>query len=78
LNITSPTGTVLYFAYMGMVTITFFLLTGSIGFFSCLWFVKRIYGAIKVDWMWLCNKSFLFFHWCTWYFNIAFDKLLFY
>eukprot|EP01035_Chromulina_nebulosa_P020450 gene20450-26535_t len=39
----------LYFAYMSMVSITFFILTGSIGFFSCLWFVRKIYGAIKVD-----------------------------
>lgn len=41
--------TVLYFSYMLMVSITFFLVTGSIGFFSCLWFVRKIYGAIKVD-----------------------------
>lgn len=41
--------TVLYFAYMGMVSVTFFLLTGSIGFFACLWFVRKIYAAIKVD-----------------------------
>mmetsp|Transcript_3564 Transcript_3564/g.7394 ORF Transcript_3564/g.7394 Transcript_3564/m.7394 type:complete len:636 (+) Transcript_3564:47-1954(+) len=41
--------TVLYFSYMAMASITFFMLTGSIGFFSCLWFVRKIYGAIKVD-----------------------------
>lgn len=41
--------TVLYFAYMSMVSVTFFLLTGSIGFFACLWFVRKIYAAIKVD-----------------------------
>jgi transmembrane 9 superfamily protein 2/4 len=49
LTITTATGTFLYFAYMSMIAFTFFLLTGSIGFFSCLWFVRRIYGAIKVD-----------------------------
>lgn len=49
LSITGTVGTVLYFAYMSMVAFTFFLLTGSIGFFSCLWFVQKIYGAIKVD-----------------------------
>lgn len=49
LNITGFVPTVLYFAYMGMVSFTFFLLTGSIGFFACLWFVQKIYGAIKVD-----------------------------
>ena len=40
---------VLYFAYMGMASLTFFMLTGSIGFFACLWFTKKIYGSIKVD-----------------------------
>lgn len=39
----------LYFAYMSMISITFFMVTGSVGFFSCLWFVRKIYGAIKVD-----------------------------
>jgi len=41
--------TVLYFSYMWMISFTFFLVTGSIGFISCLWFVRKIYGAIKVD-----------------------------
>lgn len=41
--------TMLYFLYMSMASITFFLMTGAIGFFSCLWFVRKIYGAIKVD-----------------------------
>lgn len=49
LTITGIVPTVLYFAYMSMVSFTFSLLTGSVGFFSCLWFVKKIYGAIKVD-----------------------------
>ena len=41
--------TVLYFSYMAMISFTFFMLTGSIGFFACLWFVRKIYAAIKVD-----------------------------
>mmetsp|Transcript_17897 Transcript_17897/g.26407 ORF Transcript_17897/g.26407 Transcript_17897/m.26407 type:complete len:629 (+) Transcript_17897:78-1964(+) len=41
--------TVLYFAYMSMISITFMMVTGAIGFFACLWFVRKIYGAIKVD-----------------------------
>lgn len=49
LSISGVVGTVLYFAYMSMVSLTFFMLTGSIGFFACLWFVIKIYGAIKVD-----------------------------
>merc|ERR1712137_114303 len=47
LNITGIVPTVLYFAYMIMVCITFSLITGAVGLYSCLWFVKKIYGAIK-------------------------------
>lgn len=49
LHITGLVGTTLYFSYMLMISISFFLMTGSIGFLSSLWFVRKIYGAIKVD-----------------------------
>jgi len=49
LNFTRYEAGVQYFAYMFLVSFTFFLLTGSIGFFACLWFTRTIYGAIKVD-----------------------------
>jgi transmembrane 9 superfamily member 2/4 len=49
LEITAPISTMLYFGYMAMASWAFFLLTGSIGFVSCLAFVNRIYAAIKVD-----------------------------
>jgi transmembrane 9 superfamily protein 2/4 len=39
----------LYFGYMGMISLAFFILTASIGFYSCFWFVSKIYGSIKVD-----------------------------
>ncbi|KAL1523795.1 hypothetical protein AB1Y20_018718 [Prymnesium parvum] len=39
----------IYFAYMLVFAMLFFLVTGTIGFFSCYWFVWTIYGAIKVD-----------------------------
>lgn len=39
----------LYFGYMGVVSIGVFLVTGTIGFFSCLYFNYMIYGSIKVD-----------------------------
>ena len=45
----SRTGTVLYFGYMFIISSSFFLLTGTIGFLACFWFVRVIYGAIKVD-----------------------------
>eukprot|EP00928_Gymnodinium_smaydae_P022078 TRINITY_DN1865_c0_g2_i1.p1 TRINITY_DN1865_c0_g2~~TRINITY_DN1865_c0_g2_i1.p1 ORF type:complete len:629 (-),score=158.57 TRINITY_DN1865_c0_g2_i1:158-2044(-) len=41
--------TLMYFGYMSMVSILFFLLTGSIGTIATFFFVKAIYGSIKVD-----------------------------
>jgi type II secretory pathway component PulF len=38
-----------FFSYMGMVAAGFFLVTGSIGFAATFVFVRKIYGAIKVD-----------------------------
>jgi transmembrane 9 superfamily protein 2/4 len=49
LNFTRYEAVVQYFAYQAAVSVTFFLLTGSIGFFACFLFVRIIYGAIKVD-----------------------------
>jgi len=49
LEIVLRTGTVLYFGYMLIISTSFFLLTGTIGFLACFWFVRVIYGAIKVD-----------------------------
>jgi transmembrane 9 superfamily protein 2/4 len=39
----------LYFGWMLMACVVFFVMTGSIGFLSCLWFTLKIYGAIKID-----------------------------
>ncbi|KAL8625581.1 transmembrane 9 superfamily member 2 [Nucella lapillus] len=39
----------LYFGYTFIIVFAFFLLTGSIGFFSCFWFVTKIYSVVKVD-----------------------------
>jgi transmembrane 9 superfamily protein 2/4 len=49
LNITHFAGTVLYFGYMGVMSLCFSLLTGSIGFIASFLFVKAIYGSIKID-----------------------------
>jgi transmembrane 9 superfamily protein 2/4 len=40
---------ILYFGYMTIISITCFLITGTIGYHSCLWFNLQIYGSIKVD-----------------------------
>lgn len=49
LNIIGFVPTVLYIGYMALAAFSFFLLTGSIGAISSFFFVKRIYGSIKVD-----------------------------
>lgn len=40
---------IVYISYMGMISIVFGLVCGSIGFLSSLWFTKTIYSAVKVD-----------------------------
>lgn len=47
----------LYFGNMMIFSLTFFLLTGAIGFFSAFWFITKIYGAIKVRSHFLFLKS---------------------
>ncbi|XP_076645758.1 transmembrane 9 superfamily protein member 2 [Halictus rubicundus] len=49
LDIEDATSTFLYFGYTCIMVYLFFLLTGSIGFFACFWFVRRIYSVVKVD-----------------------------
>jgi transmembrane 9 superfamily member 2/4 len=39
----------LYFGYMFVISLGVFLVTGTIGFFSCMYFNYQIYGSIKVD-----------------------------
>ena len=39
----------LYFGYMTMICLGLFMLTGSAGFASNLWFTRKIYASIKVD-----------------------------
>merc|ERR550532_2846953 len=41
--------TILYFGYMLLMSILFFLLTGSIGLLASFTFVKAIYSSIKID-----------------------------
>lgn len=40
---------VLYYGYMSIIAFTLFLVTGTIGYFSCFWFNRQIYASIKVD-----------------------------
>lgn len=49
LNITGFVPLLIYFGYMFLFSFVFFLITGTIGFFSCYWFNIQIYGSLKVD-----------------------------
>merc|ERR1712066_203098 len=41
--------TLMYFGYMSIMSIMFFLLTGSVGSLAAFAFVRAIYGSIKID-----------------------------
>jgi hypothetical protein len=49
LSINMFVGKALYFGYMALISYTFFLLAGSIGFIATFLFLRAIYGSIKVD-----------------------------
>lgn len=49
LNIEGFISTFLYFGYTLIMVFLFFLLTGTIGFFACFWFVRKIYSVVKID-----------------------------
>jgi len=39
----------LYFGYMFLISLALAMITGTVGFFSTFWFVRKIFGTIKVD-----------------------------
>ena len=49
LNIMGFTATLLYFMYSFLMSISFWMLTGTIGFYAAYIFIRKIYGAIKID-----------------------------
>jgi len=49
LNIEKPVSILLYFGYMLIISIVFALLTGSIGMIASFYFIKAIYGSVKID-----------------------------
>ncbi|XP_014248153.1 transmembrane 9 superfamily member 4 [Cimex lectularius] len=49
LQITEFIPTLLYFSYTLLMVLTFWLLTGTIGFFAAYSFIIKIYGAVKID-----------------------------
>lgn len=49
LDITKTVPLLMYFGYMTMVSLAFFCVTGTIGFYACYYFVRKIYSAVKID-----------------------------
>ncbi|KAF5303086.1 hypothetical protein FQR65_LT08417 [Abscondita terminalis] len=49
LEITEFIPTLLYIGYTGLMVVTFWFLTGTIGFFAAYAFIRKIYGAVKID-----------------------------
>lgn len=49
MSISGFVSSLLYFGYTSIMVFLFFLLTGTVGFFACFWFVRRIYSSVKVD-----------------------------
>lgn len=49
LSITAFVPTILYFGYTIIIVITFWILTGSIGFYASYKFVRMIYAQVKID-----------------------------
>ncbi|KAK8664373.1 hypothetical protein V6N13_084166 [Hibiscus sabdariffa] len=49
LEITKLVSGILYFGYMVIISYAFFVLTGTVGFYACFWFVRKIYSSVKID-----------------------------
>ncbi|XP_074561775.1 transmembrane 9 superfamily member 8-like [Curcuma longa] len=49
LDITKLVSGIMYFGYMLIASYAFFVLTGTIGFYACLWFTRLIYSSVKID-----------------------------
>ena len=39
----------LYFGYTALMVLSFWLLTGTIGFYAAYMFIRKIYAAVKID-----------------------------
>ncbi|KAG4094020.1 Nonaspanin [Neocallimastix lanati (nom. inval.)] len=49
LSFDSFSSTILYFGYSLIFCAFFFITAGTVGFFATFWFVRKIYGSIKID-----------------------------
>jgi transmembrane 9 superfamily protein 2/4 len=49
LDITKVVPAMMYFGYMFLASLAFFAMTGAVGFSACFWFIRKIYGSVKID-----------------------------
>jgi transmembrane 9 superfamily member 2/4 len=49
LTIRQPTSLILYVGYMFSVSTIFAIVTGTVGFLAAWFFIRKIYGSIKID-----------------------------
>ncbi|XP_032622312.1 transmembrane 9 superfamily member 4 isoform X3 [Chelonoidis abingdonii] len=49
LDIVEVIPSLLYFGYTALMVLSFWLLTGTIGFYAAYMFVRKIYAAVKID-----------------------------
>ncbi|ESQ48626.1 hypothetical protein EUTSA_v100220000mg, partial [Eutrema salsugineum] len=49
LEITKLVSAMLYLGILVIISYAFFVLTGTIGFYACFWFVRKIYSSVKID-----------------------------
>lgn len=49
LEITAFIPTLLYFGYTFIIVLSFWILTGTIGFYAAFLFIRKIYGQVKID-----------------------------
>ena len=49
LEISRAVPSIMYFAYMALVSAGFAAVTGTVGFLACLAFCRAVYGSVKID-----------------------------
>jgi len=49
LDISTFVSALLYFGYTLIMALAFFVLTGTIGYYACFWFVTKIYSSVKFE-----------------------------
>ena len=49
LEVTNYVSGMMFFGYMFIVSYSFALITGALGFTACFMFVRTIYGSVKID-----------------------------